>query len=64
MESATDILIQPAQSHGALEAKAPHDLVKEESAAGSIFVQVDVGEPQSVQDIVQAAVKEFGRVDM
>lgn len=49
---------------GTQASKATHELIKEQYGARSIAVKVDVGDSQSVQDMVQAAVKEFGRLDM
>lgn len=46
------------------EVRPTHELIKEEGDQGSIFVQVDVGDSPSVQNMVQTSVKEFGRVDM
>ena len=52
-----------AQSAGGEAVEATHDLINIKGGR-SISIKVDVGDSQSVQDMVQAAVKEFGRVDV
>ncbi len=43
--------------------KSTHEVVREKGGK-SVFVETDVGDSGSVRDLVDAAVKEFGRVDM
>ncbi|KAI9875012.1 MAG: hypothetical protein M1830_009034, partial [Pleopsidium flavum] len=43
--------------------KATHELVRERGGK-SVFVETDVGDSESVKALVDAAVKEFGRVDI
>ncbi len=41
-----------------------HEVITQALGGKAVFVRVDVGDSQSVQDLVQTAVKEFGRLDM
>ena len=43
--------------------KATHELARERGGK-SIFVQTDVGDSGSVKTLIDAAVAEFGRIDM
>ena len=43
--------------------KATHEIVQH-SGGKSIFVRCDVGDSEDVQNLVEAAVREFGRLDM
>lgn len=45
------------------DVKATHE-VPVERRSKSIFVKCDVGDSQSVQHLVEAAVQEYGRLDM
>lgn len=46
------------------EAKiATHDAILS-TGGQAIFIQTDVGDAKQMEDLVQAAVKEFGRLDM
>ncbi|KAK6391752.1 hypothetical protein LTR65_004246 [Meristemomyces frigidus] len=51
------------QSHSEETRGTTHDRFRE-NGGQTIFVQADVTKRQSVEDAVQAAVKEFGRVDI
>ena len=43
--------------------KATHELVQQ-NGGKSIFVKCDVGDSEDVKNLVEAAVREFGRLDM
>lgn len=45
------------------DVKATHEVIIERGSR-SIFVRCDVGDSQSVQDLVKATVQEYGRLDM
>lgn len=40
-----------------------HDLIRKEGGE-AVFVQTDVGDAKQMENMVQAAVKEYGRLDM
>ena len=56
-------LNQLSRSAAGETVEATHDMINTKGGR-SISVKVDVGDSQSVQDMIQAAVKEFGRVDV
>jgi len=56
-EARTDVVIEQEQG------KPTHEEIQK-TGGKSIFVKTDVGSADSVENVVQEAVREFGRLDM